>query len=311
VKRAIAVYSPISGVVIERAAYHHGTFVDSSKDLFTIVDLSRVWVLGELYETDIPFIYAGQAAEIELPYSGSGRKLHGRVEFIYPFLDPKTRTVQLRMEFPNPGLLLKPEMFTNITMAVSIGRQVLVPQDAVMNTGTDQYVFIDKGNGYVQPRQVKVSADAGDKVGIQDGLKPGERVVTGANFVIDSESRLKGAFAGMGTPSQAPKGGTASQSISVEVLDPKTAKTGMNSIRLLVKDASGKPISGAQVEVALLMPQMGSMAPMSSKATLTEVGNGVYTGQIEFLMAWTWQATVTVRKNGNVIGVAQTNITAR
>jgi hypothetical protein len=215
------------------------------------------------------------------------------------------------MEFPNPGLLLKPEMFTNITMAVSIGRQVLVPQDAVMNTGAEQYVFIDKGNGYVQPRQVTVSADAGDKVGIQDGLKPGERVVTGANFLIDSESRLKGAFAGMGTPSQGPTGGTAGRSVSIEVLDPKTAKTGINSIRLLVKDASGKPISGAQVDVGLFMPQMGSMAPMSSKATLTEVGNGVYTGQIEFLMAWTWQTTVTVRKNGNVIGVAQTNITAR
>jgi len=311
VKRAIAVYSPISGVVMERAAYHHGTFVDSSKDLFTIVDLSRVWVLGELYETDIPFIHAGQTAEIELPYSGGGRKLRGRVEFIYPFLDPKSRTVQLRMEFPNPGLLLKPEMFTNIAMAVSIRRQVLVPQDAVMNTGTEQYVFIDKGNGYVQPRQVKVSADSGEKVGIQERLKPGERVVTGANFLIDSESRLKGAFAGMGAPSQAPQGGTASQSISVDVLDPKTAKTGMNPIRLLVKDAAGKPITGAQVDVGLFMPKMGSMAPMSSKATLAEAGNGVYTGQIEFLMAWTWQTTVTVRRNGKVVGVAQTSITAR
>jgi hypothetical protein len=97
----------------------------------------------------------------------------------------------------------------------------------------------------------------------------------------------------------------------VEVLEPKTAKTGMNAIRLLVKDASGKPITGAQVDVGLFMPKMGSMAPMSSKATLTESGNGVYAGQIEFQMAWTWQTTVTVRKNGNVIGVVQTNITAR
>ncbi len=313
VTHAIAVYSPVTGVVMERTAYHHGTFVDSSKDLFTIVDLSRIWVLGELYETDIPFIRAGQAAEIELPYSGGGRKLRGRVDFIYPFLDPKSRTVQLRMEFPNPDLLLKPEMFTNITMSVSLGRQVLVPQDAVMNTGTEQYVFIDKGNGYVQPRQVKVSADAEDKVGVEQGLKPGERVVTGANFIVDSESRLKGVFAGMGTPSVPPTGAAAgtNQSVSVDILDPKTAKTGMNSIRLMVKDAAGKAVTGAQVDVGLFMPQMGSMAPMSSKATLTEAGNGLYTGQIEFRMAWTWQTTVTVRKNGSVIGVAQTNITAR
>ena len=310
-KRAIAVYSPVTGVVMERAAYHHGTFVDPSKDLFTIVDLSRVWVLGEVYETDLPFIRNGQSAEIELPYSGGGKKIRGRVDFIYPFLDPKNRTAQVRMEFANPNLSLKPEMFTNITMSVSIGRQVLVPQDAVMDTGTEQYVFIDKGDGYIQPRKVKVSAEAGERVGIEEGLKPGERVVTGANFVIDSESRLKGAFAGMGSPSQAPASTAAKQTISVEVLDPKAAKTGMNAIRLLVKDASGKPITGALVDVGLFMPQMGTMPPMSTKATLTESGNGVYAGQIEVQMAWTWQTTVTVRKDGNVIGVAQTNITAR
>src|SRR5438045_717673 len=140
-------------------------------------------------------------------------------------------------------------MFTNITMSVSLGRQVLVPRDAVMDTGTEQYVFIDKGDGYLQPRKVKVSVEAGEHVGIEEGLKPGERVVTEANFVVDSESRLKGAFAGIGAPSQAPSlaAGAAKQAISVEVLDPKTAKTGMNLIRLLVKDSAGKPMTGARV----------------------------------------------------------------
>jgi RND family efflux transporter MFP subunit len=314
VKRAITVYSPISGVVMERTAYHHGTFVDPTKDLFTIVDLSHVWILGEVYETDLPFVRVGQAAEVEMPYSGAGKNLRGRIDFIYPFLDPKSRTVQVRMEFPNPSLTLKPEMFTNITMAVSVGRQVLVPQDAVMDTGAEQYVFIDKGNGYVEPRKVKVSAESGEKAGIQEGLKQGERVVTGANFIVDSESRLKGAFARMGAPAKGPEGpGTAAskQSVLIEILDPKTPRTGMNSIRLLVKDTGGKPVTGAQVDVSLFMPKMGAMAPMSSKATLTESGQGVYTGQIEFLMAWTWQTTVTVRKSGAVVGVAETSMTAR
>jgi membrane fusion protein, copper/silver efflux system len=313
VKRAITVYSPVNGVVMERAAYHHGTFVDPTKDLFTIVDLSHVWVLGEVYETDLPFVRTGQAAEIELPYSGGGKEIRGRVDFIYPFLDPKSRTVQVRMEFPNSDLSLKPEMFTNIGMSVGLGRQIVIPQDALMDTGTEQYVFIDKGNGYVEPRKVKVATEADEKVGIQNGLKAGERVVTGANFIVDSESRLKGAFAGMGAPSKPSPvaGGGHAQTISVEVLDPKTAKTGMNPIRLVVKDSSGKLITGAQVEVGLFMPQMGTMPPMSSKATLQESGNGVYGGQIEFQMAWTWQTTVTVRKDGRVIGVAQTNITAR
>lgn len=312
VKRAITVYSPVTGVVMERAAYHHGTFVDPTKDLFTIVDLSHVWILGEVYETDLPLVRVGQPALVVLPYSGGGRRINGRVEYIYPFLDPKTRTVQVRMQFPNPDLSLKPEMFTNITMSAALDRQVLIPQDALMDTGAEQYVFIDKGDGYVEPRKVKTSGDAGDKVGVQEGLKPGEKVVTGANFIVDSESRLKGAFAGMGVPSQAPASAApATQTISVEVLEPKTAKTGMNAVRLLVKDASGKPVTGAQVEVGLFMPQMGAMPPMNSKGTLTEVGNGIYTGQVEVLMAWTWQTTVTVRKNGSVVGVAQTTITSR
>jgi Cu(I)/Ag(I) efflux system membrane fusion protein len=135
VKRAISVYSPVTGIVMERAAYHHGTFVDPTKDLFTIVDLSHVWILGEVYETDLPLVRVGQSAQVEFPYSGGGRKFSGRVEFIYPFLDPKTRTVQVRMEFANPDLSLKPEMFTNITMTASLGRQVLIPQDALMDRG--------------------------------------------------------------------------------------------------------------------------------------------------------------------------------
>jgi RND family efflux transporter MFP subunit len=313
VKREIAVYSPVSGVVMERAAYHHGTFVDPSKELFMIVDLSHVWILGEVYETDLPFVKTGQSAEVELPYSAGVRKLRGRVTFIYPFLDPKTRTVQVRLEFPNPDLSLKPEMFTNIAMAAALGRQVLIPQDALMDTGTEQYVFIDKGDGYVQPRKVKAGGEAGENVGILEGLKSGERVVTGANFIVDSESRLKGAFAGMGTPSQPPAGagGGATHVISVEVLEPKTAKTGMNAIRVLVKDSSAKPITGAQVDIGLFMPQMGAMPPMRTNSTLAEVGNGIYSGQIEIQMAWTWQTTVTVRKNGGVVGVAQTTITSR
>ena len=312
VKRAITVYSPVTGNVMERAIYHHGTFVDPSKDLFTIVDLSHVWILGEVYETDIPLVKTGQSAQVELPYSGGGRKINGRVEFIYPFLDPKTRTVQVRMEFANPNLSLKPEMFANITLTAFLGRHVLIPQDALMDTGSEQYVFVDKGSGYVEPRKVKVSAEAGDQVGIQEGLKAGERVVTGANFIVDSESRLKGAFAGMGAPSGAPAAAPgATQAISVEILEPKTAKTGTNPVRLLVKDASGNPITGAQVDVGLVMPQMGAMPAMSSKGTLSEVGNGVYAGQIEVGMAWTWQTTITVRKNGTVVGVAQTSITSR
>ncbi len=311
VKKAITVYSPVSGVVMERTAYHHGTFIEPTQTLFTIVDLSRVWVLGEAYETDLPFIRNGQAGEIELPYSGNGKRLRGHVDFIYPFLDPKTRTVKVRMDFANPGLELKPEMFANIVMQVSVARQVLVPQDAVMNTGTEQYVFLDMGNGYVQPRRVTVGVESGDKVGISEGLKVGEKVVTGANFIIDSESRLKGALAGMGAPSEVAVAPIAAPGLQVEVLAPKSAKSGPNTLRFAVKDAEGRPLSGAQVDVELFMPQMGSMAPMSASALLKEAGAGVYSGNVDVPMIGTWQTTVTARQQGRVAGSAQFNITAR
>ena len=117
----------------------------------------------------------------------------------------------------------------------------------------------------------------------------------------------------MGAPSRPPSGiaGGTGQAISVLVIEPKTAKTGMNPIRLAVKDAGGTPITGAQLDVEVFMPQMGTMPPMRSKATLNDSGGGVYAGQIEFQMPWTWQTTVTVRKDGKVLGVVQTNITSR
>src|SRR5260370_17801328 len=118
-------------------------------------------------------------------------------------------------------------MCRNMRMCVSVGGEVLVREGAVVEDGRVQYVFIDKGDGYVQPRKVRVSAEAGERVGIEQGLKPGERVVTAANFVVDSESRLKGAFAGMGSPSQAPAGtgSAAEEAILVVVLDPQTHQT--------------------------------------------------------------------------------------
>ena len=139
------------------------------------------------------------------------------------------------------------------------------------------------------------------------------RIVTAANFILDSESRLKGVFANMGQPSARPAAaqGAPAQTLGVEILEPRTAKTGMNTVRLLAKDAKGNPVAGADVDVTLSMPQMGSMAPMRSSAKLRHVGNGEYAGQVEIPMAWTWETTVTVRKNGEMTGSVKTSITAR
>jgi len=217
------------------------------------------------------------------------------------------------MEFPNPGFQLKPDMFVNVKIKVNLGASLAVPEDAVLDTGTEQYVFVDKGEGYLQPRRVKAGGEAMGYVAIQSGLSAGERVVTAANFILDSESRLKGAFANMGTPDQKQISSATSptQSLRVEITEPKVAKVGQNSIRLMVRDASGNPVTDAEVDVTLFMPQMGSMAPMTSKASLKPVKPGEYQGQVDIPMAWTWQTTVSVKKDGKPMGSTQTTLTAR
>jgi hypothetical protein len=183
----------------------------------------------------------------------------------------------------------------------------------VLNTGTEQYVFLDLGQGYVEPRRVEVGPAAGDNVAVLTGLKTGDKVVTAANFIVDAESRLKGAFANMGQPSAPPQMPAANpgQTLTINILEPTQAKVGPNPVRVAVKDTSGKPLDGAEVEVNLFMPQMGSMAPMSAKAQLQGIGGGQYAGTVNVPMAWTWQTTITVRKGQQVIGSSQTTVTAR
>ncbi len=312
VSRTVTVYSPVSGVVTERAAYHHGRTITPEMDLYTIVDMSRVWVQAEVYEADMGIAKVGQMAEIELPYEAARRTLSGKVTFIAPFLNPGTRTVQVRMEFPNPDLALKLDSFVNVRLRRDLGARLVAPKDAVMDTGKAQYVFVDKGEGYLEPRTVKAGIEVADGRVIEDGLTEGERVVTAANFILDSESRLRGAFAAMGRPQAAAAGTAAAPKLRLDVAtSPTPAKVGKNDLTVTVADPAGKPIEDAEVEVRLFMPQMGAMAPMEAKATLKHEGGGRYEGEVDIPMAWSWETTVTVRKGGQVLGTAMATITAR
>jgi hypothetical protein len=142
-------------------------------------------------------------------------------------------------------------------------------------------------------------------------LRAGERVVTGANFLIDSESRLKGALANMGKPEKQVSGAMFQvPRVAVEIIEPKEARVGANLVRLNVRDASGALVDGAEVEIALFMPAMGSMPSMNSRATLKSAGSGEYAGTLDVPLAWTWQATVTVRKGAQTLGTVQISLTA-
>jgi membrane fusion protein, copper/silver efflux system len=310
VKRAITVYAPMGGIVTQRSAYHHGMYVTPEMELYTLVDLSSVWVLGDIYESDLAYVRAGQQAVIEFPYGTHVRRT-GRIEYIYPFVDPKTRTAQARINFANSDMALKPDMFVNLSLGVRLPAAPAIPEDALLDSGTEQYVFIDKGNGYFEPRLVKAGTQAEGFYAVESGLRAGERVVTGANFLIDSESRLKGALANMGKPEQQVSGARFQvPGFAVEILEPKEAKVGANQMRLRVRDASGTAVDGAEVEIVLFMPAMGSMPGMNSRAILRSAGNGEYSGTLDVPLAWTWQATVTVRKGGQTLGTVQTSLTA-
>jgi hypothetical protein len=182
-----------------------------------------------------------------------------------------------------------------------------------MDTGEKQYVFVDQGEGYFEPRPVKAGPEVAEGRVIDEGLDEGERVVTAANFILDSESRLRGAFDALGRPSAPEMTGAPSPSaMTAQVTtDPSPAKVGKNRVRVELLDEGGQPISDAQVELRIFMPQMGSMAPMESKAILSAAGGGDYVGELDIPMAWTWETTVTARKDGRVIGTAMTSITAR
>ncbi|GLI36531.1 efflux RND transporter periplasmic adaptor subunit [Geobacter hydrogenophilus] len=190
----LPIYTPLSGVVIEKIAVE-GQYVNTGDPLFNIADLSTVWVEVEVYENEFSFIKLGQRVDI-VSQSYPGKTFSGRVAFVYPFLDPKTRTVKVRVQLPNPGLKLKPDMFVNASVKVPLGTAVAVPVGAVMDTGTRQVAWVEMKPGMFEPREVKVGARVGEMVQVLSGVKAGEKVAASGAYLIDSESQLKGTGGG-------------------------------------------------------------------------------------------------------------------
>jgi RND family efflux transporter MFP subunit len=194
-RRNITLDAPISGTILQRMVAQ-GERVEPEMTLLDIADLSRVWVVAAVYEYELPFVYQGQAATMTLSYV-PGRTFEGRVSLVYPVLDAATRTAQVRLEFDNPGLLLKPDMYADVDLSADLGERLAVPDTAVMDTGTRSVVFVDKGDGFFEPREVRIGLRLPDHYEILDGLTEDERVLTSANFYVDSESKLKAALAAM------------------------------------------------------------------------------------------------------------------
>lgn len=199
VRKSLTLYSPANGIVMTKNAVE-GLRVAPGDSLFDIADLSRIWVLADVYESEIAFVKLGQEATVALSYF-PGREWSGKVTFIEPTVDPMTRTVKVRVELPNPTMDLKPEMFADVSFHHMTRNVVAVPESAVLQTGARSIVFVAKGEGRFEPREVMTGTKAEAWYEIKSGVTEGEEVVTQANFLVDSESRLKAALAGMTSPS--------------------------------------------------------------------------------------------------------------
>jgi RND family efflux transporter MFP subunit len=192
IKRTLTIYAPSSGFVIEKGVLL-GQKIMPGENLYKIADLSTVWVLGDVYEYELPLVKKGQGAMISLSYF-PGETFSGKITYIYPYLNPETRTNRVRIEVKNPGFKLKPEMYANLEIHVEYGTKLAIPVDAVLDAGVKNVVFVDKGDGYFEPREVKLGAKGEGVYEVLAGVAEGEKVVTSANFLVDSESSLKAAL---------------------------------------------------------------------------------------------------------------------
>jgi RND family efflux transporter MFP subunit len=192
----ITLHAPIGGYVTARNAFPKQR-VTPETELYTITDLSRVWIFADVFENEAHMIHLGTPARLSAAYA-SIPAMDARVTYIQPSVDPVTRTLKIRLEADNPGLRLKPEMFVDVEFRVARPRALTVPVEAVLDSGLRKTVFLDRGNGYLEQRQVETGERRDGRVEILSGLKAGERVVASGNFLIDSESRLRGPAAAGG-----------------------------------------------------------------------------------------------------------------
>ncbi|OGT09855.1 MAG: efflux transporter periplasmic adaptor subunit [Gammaproteobacteria bacterium GWE2_42_36] len=193
--KAMTIDSPIQGTVMSKSIYA-GMRIEPGNELYTIADLSRVWIIGDIYEYELPYVRLGQIATVALTYLPN-KTITAKLDFIYPTVDSQTRTIKARFEADNQQGQLKPGMYANLELKIPLGKHLVVPQNAILLTGEQAIIFIYKGEGKIEWRNVKLGLHTGDLVEVIQGLEEGEQVITSANFLIDSESQLKAAMGGM------------------------------------------------------------------------------------------------------------------
>ena len=315
VQHDIEIDSPVSGYIIERNALPN-QYVQGETKLYTIADLSTAWVYANVSQTDIGRLNPNNSATVTVD-AYPGKRFSGRIDQIVPQVDPMTRTVRVRLVFGNPGVVLKPGMYVNVTIGVPLGRQLVMPAAGVLQAGTHQIAFVDHGQGYLEPREIEVGPRVDDRVVVLKGVHAGERIVSSANFLVDSEAQLQAAMGSFAPPppgagAAAARNAPAQQIVVDLTTEPQPARKGANTVRVKLTGPDGKPMPGTQVSAVFFMaamPAMG-MAAMRDVATLADKGGGVYEGPLKLETRGTWQVTVTVQRNGQTVATKQLSVSA-
>ena len=312
----LTVNSPVSGYITQKNALPN-MYVQPETMLYTVADLSDVWVLAQVFQNDAGKIKPGDLAEVTVD-AYPGRVFNGHVDYILPQVDMNTRTLPVRLVFPNPGLKLRPGMYVNVRAKLAMGRQLVVPASAAFHSGTKNLVFVHSGEGSIEPRAVELGPQVGDEIVVTKGLKAEEQIVTSANFLIDSEAQLQAA-AGAFVPPPPGAGQAASMNASEQeqanaelTTEPNPPHKGNNTVRVKLTGQDGKPITGTNVTVTFYMaamPAMG-MAAMKTVVSATDKGGGIYEGKGDLGSGGTWQVTIRAQLNGQTIANKQLRVNA-
>ena len=315
VQHDIEIDSPVTGYITERNTFPN-QYVQPDTKLYTITELSTVWIYANVAQSDVGRLKPGNSATVTVD-AYPGRSFSGRIDQILPQVDPMTRTVRVRLVFSNPGIVLKPGMYVNVSIAAPLGRQLVIPSSGILQAGTRQIAFIDHGQGYLEPREVEVGPRIDDRVVVLKGLRAGEHIVSSANFLVDSEAQLQAAIGSFAPPPPGAGAATAmnapTQQVAIDVTtEPSPPRKGSNIVRVKLTGADGSPLAGAQVTATFFMPAMPAMGMAAMRATsaLNEKGGGSYEGSLQLDSGGTWQVTVTAQRNGQTIATKQFSVNA-
>ncbi len=323
----VTIYSPVAGYVIDKKVFK-GTLVKPEMTLYAIADISTVWVQAEVFEYEMPFVQVGQEGILTLA-AYPGETFQGEITFIYPYLNQEARTNTVRLVFKNPKLRLKPDMYGTVQIQVNRGSKLVVPEEAVLDSGTRQVVYVVRGEGVFEPRQVTLGPKLGGYYEIVEGLALDERIATSGTFLLDSESKLMASSNMMGTlgmggikmeqahmgkmdmgldkaitklpmaPADKTPAGTSHKKAGDLALGfsthPSPVRIGENRIHVTVSNQQGKPVSPAQVQLTFTMPMPGMLpatVPMTSRA------EGTYEANVNLGMAGQWDLTIMIQRAG-------------